>query len=529
MTAQLDGTRPLLWIGLRRDRILLPACIAGIVLLVLITADSFAGLYPTPGARERFASSIGGNAAFTALYGPARAMDTLGGLVTWRLLTTGATIVGLMAFMVVVRHTRAEEERGQTEMVLAGAVGRRAPVVAGLVLAWGMSLAIGIGSGIVLALSGTPTAGSLAFGAAIASVGVVFAAVGAVAAQLAGTSRAARGIAGVALGAAFVVRAAGDSADGPLTWLSPIGWTSKLQPYANERWWVLVLPLAATVLTTWLAFALLARRDLGGGLLPARGGPSRAAHGLVSPLGLAMRLQRATLLGWAVALFLTGLVMGAVGQNAAELLESSEDIKDLLARGSGALTDQFFASIIVVLGLLAGGAAIQSALRLHGEELAGHAEPLLATALGRIRWAASHLTLAFGSAVLVLVCAGLGLGLADAIASGELEQLWRIGGAVLAQVPAVWVVAAVAGLLVAAVPRAAQGAWLYLVSCLALWLVGPLLDLPQALLDLSPFTHVPNAPAEPVTAAPLIGLTVVALVITAIGLAGLRRRDVQSG
>jgi ABC-2 type transport system permease protein len=46
------------------------------------------------------------------------------------------------------------------------------------------------------------------------------------------------------------------------------------------------------------------------------------------------------------------------------------------------------------------------------------------------------------------------------------------------------------------------------------------------LSDLSPFTHLPKLPGGELDWTPLIGLTLVTLVLCAVGLLGLRRRDI---
>ncbi len=58
---------------------------------------------------------------------------------------------------------------------------------------------------------------------------------------------------------------------------------------------------------------------------------------------------------------------------------------------------------------------------------------------------------------------------------------------------------------------------------------GILLDLPQWLLNLSPFQHVPALlPAVPMSWLPIVALTAVAAALIAAGLAALDRRDLAS-
>ncbi len=66
--------------------------------------------------------------------------------------------------------------------------------------------------------------------------------------------------------------------------------------------------------------------------------------------------------------------------------------------------------------------------------------------------------------------------------------------------------------------------------CLALGWIGPALDLPQPVMDISPFTHLPKLPgAAGMEWGPVVLLTAVAAALVAGGLAALRRRDMLSG
>lgn len=523
----LEGTGAMVRFNLRRDRIVVPVCVLAVVGLVMLTASSLDRLYPTRSDRERAATTIADNPAVTALRGVDRGLESLGGLVAFQTGVVSSVIVALISLLVVVRHTRGDEETGRTELFLASAVGRYAPANAAIGLVAAVDCLIGVAVALGLIGYGLPVAGSVALGAWLGGVGLVFAAVAAVAAQLSESRRTAAGLAVTVLGICYALRAAAD-AGGPraLAWLSPIGWGQAMRPFASERWWPLLLSLAAASALAATAYRLLAFRDLGAGLLPPRPGPAAAAPGLLSPLGLALRLQRAGLIGWSAGLFVLGLLYGSIAENVREFVEDSEQLGEIIAQAAGgSLVDSFLATAMTTLALVASGFTIQSVLRLRGEEGAGRAELVLAAAVSRWRWAASHLTVALAGTLVLLAAAGLGVGLADALRTGEPGELPRLLGSALAQAPATWVLAAVAVAAVGLAPRAAPLAWAALAACAFVGLFGAVLGIPRWLIDASPYGHVPQVPAVEVTAGPLIALTAIAAALTAAGLGALRRRD----
>ncbi len=74
----------------------------------------------------------------------------------------------------------------------------------------------------------------------------------------------------------------------------------------------------------------------------------------------------------------------------------------MILQGSADVVDGFYATLSVMLALLAAGFAISSALRPHGEEDAGRLETLLATALPRSRWLGGHVAVTVVGTLLVL-------------------------------------------------------------------------------------------------------------------------------
>ena len=435
-------------------------------------------------------------------------------------------VVALMNIFLVVRHTRAEEEAGRAELVRAAAVGRHAPLTAALLVVAAADVVVGAIVATGLIALDLPVAGSVAFGAALAAVGIAFAAVTAVAAQVSERARLATGLTACVLGASFVLRAAGDSRDSGLSWLSPIGWGQAVRAFAGERWWTLALPLAFGAVLLAVAYALASHRDVGAGLLRPRPGSPTASALLVRPEGLALRLQRGVLAGWAAGLFLTGASYGSIGRDIGDFIGDNEQLRDLLTQTGGDLTDSYFSTTMLILALIGTGFAIQSTIRLRSEETSGLAEPLLATAVSRTRWAGSHLLIALGGSAVLLGAAGLGTGLAYGVSIGEPSAVPRLVGSALVYAPAMWVLIGVTVLLYGLVPRFVVAAWAALAVCLVVGFLGQLLDLPAWVRQLSPFEHTSRPPSAPVEFAPLAVLTVLAVVLIAAGLAAFRRRDI---
>jgi ABC-2 type transport system permease protein len=517
----------------RRDRIRLAVWVYAIAALVAATAYSFRGLYHTVAAREAFGATIRANASLLALDGPLFDASSTGGLTAWRFAGIAAVIASMASVFTVIRHTRAEEEAGRAELVGAGVVGRFAPMTAALSVAVGLNVVAGALVAVLMMVLGAAVAGSIALGGGIAAAGIAFAGIAAICAQLTQGARTAIGTALATLGVAFVLRAAGDSSGHGgtswLSWLSPIGWAQQIRPYAHERWWVLALGLGAGAATAAVAFVLIGRRDVGAGLFPARLGPAVGAPRLRTPLALAWRQQRPSLIGWSVGMVLLGLVFGSSAKSVGSLVGTSSQLRDVVDRigRTHDLTNAYFGATFGICGLIAAAYGVQAVLRARSEETATRAEVLLATPVRRIGFAGSHLLLAAVGSAVLLAATGLGAGLAYGIAMHDVGgQVATLLGAALAQWPAAAVPAAIAVALFGLAPQASNAAWAVLAAFVLLGQIGPLLHVGQPVMDLSPFTHTPKLPGSSVDGLPLVVLAAVAIAVCVGGLAGFRRRDI---
>ena len=517
-------------VALHRDRILLPASIGGLAAMAALSSSATVGLYPDVASRVGAADLINGSAALVALYGRLYDPTSLGALAMVKMGGFGSVFVAMLAIVVVVRHTRADEESGRLELLAAGPVGRAAPLAAALAEVLVASVALAALTALGLWATGLPLAGSLAFGLAWGSVGVSFGAVAAVAAQLTSSARTATAISATVLAVTYLLRGLGDISDAAalawLRWASPVGWALQVRPFAGDRLWVLAIPAAFAVAASALASSLSDRRDLGTGLIGAGSGPAGAAPALRGPFGLAWRLHRGSVVGWSVGFTLLGALVGSLAADVADYA-NNERARELFQQlgGQAALTDAYLSLELVVAGMVAAAFGVAAVLRLRTEEVELRAEPVLAGAVSRLRWAGGHVLIAVAGSAALVVLGGAAAAVAHAVRTGDLAVAPPVVGAALAQVPAVWVVVASAWAVVGVAPRWSTVAWGAFATFVVLAELGPLLGLPQWLIDLSPFGHAVGLPGGPVPVAALGALATVAAGLAVIGAVGLRRRD----
>ncbi len=512
----------------RRDRWMVLAFVVGITILYWSQAPSVDGIYTTREAFEEAAAMMASNPAFIAMTGPARALDTTGGQVAWQSAAFGAVVAGLMSMFLVGRHTRAEEESGRDELLRAGAVSRRTPMTAALVVVAVANLLVGIGVAASLVAYGLAVPGALVLGVGVTWTGLAFGAVALLAGQLTSSTRAAYGITGSVIGLAYALRAIGDVSGGGLSWLSPIGWYQAMHAYSGERWWPLLLIVVFTALVTAAAYAAFDRRDFGAGLWPSRPGPESAGPDLRGALGLSWRLQRGSVLGWAVGMLLVGLAYGSIGDEVKSLIGDSEVSREIFLAGSGALVDSFYATAALMLALIASGFTVSSALRPRTEEDEGRLEALVATAMPRSRWWAANTLITVAGSIAVVASGGAGTGIGFALTTGEWNRFGDLLVSSLVMLPGVAVLGGLTGLLVGARPRWSVLAWLMLLYCVVVLMFGQVLRFPGWALDLSPFSHLGRFPAEAVDWTPIAGVLLVGLALGAAGLGAFLRRDLTS-
>lgn len=533
MMSAFAGTGTLMRFILRRDRIRIPLWITGILVSVVGTAASWPGTFPTDESLLARAQLVE-NPALKMILGPGYGMQnyTYGAMMSNEMLGIMTVVVALMSIFMVVRHTRTEEETGRLELVRSSVVGRYAGMTAALLIVAGVNLLVGalVSVGLVLSLDELDLGGSLVFGASMAATGLVFAAVAAISVQINEFSRAASGLASAILGVSYALRGFGDVLENQLSWLSPFGWAQHTAPWVLDRWWPLALSLVVAAGLTAVAYALSVRRDVGASLVPPRPGSATASDGLTRPLGLLIRLQRGSLIGWTVGLVLFAVAIGFIAPEVSDMYAENptlQDYFDALGLDGSDLVDSVLSIYMMFIALTASIFTVGTITRLRGEETSLRAENILATAVSRVRWAGETLLYAVITSTGVLFATGLGAGLSFFVDTGDPADVLTLIGASIVYLPTLWLAAGIAMAVYGIFPRVMPLAWLLPVYAFFLLMLGPLLGIPTVFYDLSPFEYVPRLPAEDLAIVPLLVLTGIAAGLMAAGLFGIRRRDMD--
>ncbi|ADT98296.1 ABC transporter permease [Mycolicibacterium gilvum] len=516
------GTGLLIRLALRRDRIRLSVWIATLTLLMIYTPNALELAYPEEAQRLARVNLLKTPAGMM-MGGPVFGVDEtdLGVMMANELMLTLIVATSILAILTVIRHTRAEEESGAAELVLASVVGRYARTTAALGVAAGVNVVLTVTMTAAMVASGFGVADSLGMCAGVTAVAMVFAAAAAVTAQMWRTARAATGTAMAALAAAALIRGIGDVIDhsgSALSWFSPIAWAQQMRSFVDLRWWPLLLLVVLTLALVSLAGMLERRRQYDDAAIASRGEhpDARPVRGV---LALHLVLQRGQTIGWSAGLFVAGLAFGSMTKSLLDAAEGNELIAQMISAQG---TDGVYTTMSQFLAAAASAYVVSCVNRLHTDETSGLGEAVLAGAVSRWRWLSTNVVAAVLGATVLMFFAGLGNGLGAGVTLGEPATVGRLTVAGLAYVPALAVMAGVAAVGVAL--RRPWIGWLA-VTCVVLSLyLGALLRLPRWLIDLSPVSRTTVPSDVPVVA--LIVMCAAAAVFTVLAAMIYRRRDV---
>ncbi|WP_062049026.1 ABC transporter permease [Bacillus sp. JCM 19034] len=517
---------------IRQDRIRLSIWIFSFVIVTIATASAFTNLYSSAEERQAMVQTVD-NPAMTAMLGPGYGLDnyTEAAMMAHQMLLLTAVLVALMNILLTNRHTRSPEEDGRMEMLRALPFGKLTQLSATIIVMTGANAIIALATGFGLYSLGIESMdlhGSIMYGAVLGGVGLLFATVTAVFAQLSESARGTLGLSFAILGLAYLVRAVGDVSNETLSWFSPLGWAVRTEAYVSNKWGPLFLLVALAVLLFALALYLQFIRDLGSGFLPTRAGRKEASVFLKGPFSLALRLQRTALISWFVAMILLGISYGSVLGDLESFFASNELMAEMFASEAGfSMTEQFIAMIMMVMAITAAIPALLVMFKLKAEERKYRNEHVLARAVSRNHQFASYAILALVVSVIMILAAGMSLGIAGTAVMDDPLPFSHLVGAAFAYIPVLSVIVGLGALFVGLFPKATAVTWLYLGFSFVTNYFGALFQFPDWLVLLTPFGHVSQFPMEELNYAATFVLLLVAAGMFVVAFLGFNKRDIQ--
>lgn len=527
MSRPLPGFAPLLRNAAEQSRLLIAPWIALITALAVSSLVAYPWIFPHDDQRRALAASISSNPAFSLIFGPAHNLLTADGFTAWRSFALGSFFAGLMAIFIVVRETRTKEDSGQAELVGSNVVGRYTQLAVGVALAWICSLILGVVSATTLILCGGDHTSSLILAAGFTASGMLFAAVAAITCQIGSYAGAATSLAVSTLGIAYLVRAyASTSPDADwAVWATPLGWIIKAEPSGSNNPWPLILTAATAVILAAVAGLLAAHRDFSAGLLPSRPGRTRAGA-VASITGLTLRLHRSSIITWTLSFALIGAMFGTLVSSLGDVFTKNAQIGQIIGAGAHIdLTFAFIRTLLEILGIIAAVYGVGIMMRYFKEESENRVDPLLAGAVSRPKLYAAHVFVALLGPAAAIVLAAVVITLITH-ANGLNTSATDILRQAFIEIPAVWVLIGLSVAIIGARPIARLAAWMAIVITFALTILGPIFNLWEWILAISPLWHVPNVAAASPEWVQLLWLSLVVLVFLAVGVKGYSHRDI---
>lgn len=536
------GTRRLIRLALRRDRIVLPVTLVLAILMVVGSAPALIEAYSEYSEQLSYVVSSAPSVVGRVFQGTVQGVN-LGSIMMAEVYISAAVILAIMSIFIITRHTRHNEETGAGELIGSTEVGRSAPLSAALIVAIGANVvaAIAIFAGLI-SFPELDAAGSAYMAVSLGAVGIFFAGVAAITAQLSDYRRGANGMAIGVLAALFLIRGFGDAmgdlaADGLsvtaswLTWLSPLGWGYQVLPYNGNRLFPILMIIGVTIIAIGISYFMMNRRDIGSSIFHTKPGPKNAKQSLLSARGLAIRLQKGGLIGWSAGFVVFGGMMAIVANDFQETFTENEMFQELLAStgASGSLVDTIIAAMFPLMAAMLSAYVISALSKMQDEESSGRIEYLLGTALGRLKWLFSHVGFTiFGIFVnLGLMGAAGGLGYVLATSGGE-TTFMDIFLAALVSVPAMLLFMSCIVLVFSFVGRFVKTfAWTFYAYCALIGSLARIFTWPQWVTNFSPFVHTPAYPSNSLEWLPLYIMTGLSLVLLATAALFFSRRDIS--
>jgi ABC-2 type transport system permease protein len=490
--------------GVTQDRWVATAWISLLVAAVYASAKATPWLYPTAIQRSDAAEAINASPGIVALYGPILDTHSLGELAMTKMTVLYAVLVAVMCAVIVRRRVQNQVSGHADAAALMAAMAEAAV----------LSTILGALAAVAAVAGGLPMLGSVAFGATWAGIGLVATTLTAAISQLPYNARTCGGITAAAIGLLFVLRALGDGLSlAWMSWLSPFGWSTRVEAWSTPRWWVLSLYVAVSAVLIALALSLNDVRNDEGALSHGRSRKVVTLPDQQAPLSQVIHRDGMALGIWTVATAAMSMYFAMIAPDINALLGSSH-AREMIQRlgGAGPLGAALIgaelsiaAAVVTAFGIAVLNHRVSGP---SGQQVFG---PTVAVALAGPTW--------------LLFVTGVMFTVGHVVVGGSATATYI--AASLNHAPAVWTLVAMTAVAWTFRPRWATAGWGLLALFTALGQAGKLVGLPPWMTDFSPYARIALMPAQHFDLRSTIALTMGSCVLIAIAAYNYVRRDAK--
>jgi ABC-2 type transport system permease protein len=512
--------------------------------IMIVGCKAFAAGYSTPASRLDLQNVIDNiPPVLKGLYNNPVHVETLGGSLSWKYGPFFGLIAGLWSITALSGTLASEARRGSLDMVAAAPFGKRriaieklAAHLTGMIGAMTfLAIVTWVGSAAFGTLPGDaiPIQGAVGFAVWVGLIGLVSGSVAWALAPFVGRASAA-GVAGAVMLGGYVVSGYQESVPAlrlpaDLTWFH---WTAGDLPLAGQYDWLSLIPVALIAAALFVVGVVaFDRRDLGSSSaipIPAMPG---ALLGVRGPTGRSFGERLPMALAWGIGLALYAALIGASSRSFADELAKSPDTARLFAtlfKGYDVTTGGGFLQLLFAyMGyLIAGLAAATLVSGWASDENGRRLELLLASPLGRARWAISGGVGVFGAIAVMTVVAMLGV--AIGVASAGSDVATPVAGTLILGLYAA--AAAGVGFAVGGLFRNTVAGEVTAVLVIATFLVdflAPALSLPDWVHQVALTSHFGGTMIGNWDPAGVVACLVLAVGGLLLGAWGMTRRDVD--
>lgn len=520
------GTGQLLRFYLRRGWITRAFWLLTPAMLVMSAVSSYIPMFATQQELSAFVDESILNPAVAAIHGFILSKD-IPGLVAWNIKTVSLIILGIFNILAMTKILRGEEESSRAEILMSGMVGRQAPFAASAILCLAANILMGLLTFATMLAYGLPAGGSLSLSLLFIVGGCLFASLGAIASQLYSAKRMASSMAIGVLGIFYAISFLNNlSADNNLaSYFTPFRWFFIIRPFDGNHTGFLLVGVLLVAVFAAIALLLANKRDVGEGMIHPKTGHRDAAPGFRNEWALGWRQHRGSLFTWTIVLGIFSFGIGNVNTLVSEMLQEQATLASWMGM-FGEPEEAFLSLILFVFTLFVAAYGILAAGKMHSEEADGRAESLLSTPMKRIGWTASHVLFTVLGPVILLTVIGCAIAVGSTLSGGSAVEFLSILSKALYKLPAIWAISGIAVLLFSLLPKISVAlSWSLFSLFIAIQLLWEMGILPDTAFLLTPLGRV--YPTQPQTAQTFLALSMLSIVLYAVGFIGFKSRDLQ--